>query len=81
MRAFGLFLFVLILGCIGVACLFFAAQVQRWAIKSVEQGPTGRIHALMGFVRSSSYPIAVRAVGIIALLMAGLLLWAQIRNR
>ena len=81
MRTLGLLLFVLVLGCIGVACLFFAAQVQRWAIKSVEQGPTGRVHALKGFVRSSTYPIAVRAVGIIAILMAGFLLWAQIRNR
>ena len=78
MLAIGLFLFVLVLGVIGVACLFFADHVQRWVIKSDEQGPG--IRAVTTFVRSPSYLIAVRAVGAIAILMAGFLAWAQIRN-
>ena len=78
MLAIGLFLFVLALACIGVVCLFFADHVQRWVIKSDEQGPS--IRAVTTFVRSPSYLIAVRAVGVIAFLMAGFLAWAQLRN-
>lgn len=78
MSAIVLFLFVLALGCIGVVCLFFADHVQRWVIKSEEQRPSIRVVA--SFIRSPSYLISVRAVGVIAFLMGGFLLWAQLRN-
>jgi len=63
---------------IGFACLFYPAQVQRWAVKAVESGPSVRIPGVRDFVASRGYLIIVRAVGVGALLMGAFLIWGVI---
>ena len=80
MRTAGLLAFVVMLGSLGIACLFFTGGVQGFALRWIERGVTSRIHVARSFMQSASYLVSIKAVGVIALLCAAFLLWAFIRS-
>ena len=63
---------------LSVACLFFPHDIQRYAVRSFDYGRTP--HIFQRFVRSKSYLVSVRMVGMIAILMFAIMLWGSIRN-
>ena len=75
-RMIGLIVFMATLLSLGVACLFFSDGIQRYAVKSSDNGLTP--HIVQRFVRSNSYLVSVRMVGIIAILMFAIVLWGSI---
>ena len=79
-RIIGLVAFMVALVSLSVVCLFFSVNVQRLAAKLVDQGLTSRVEPLKKFIRSDSYLVGTRMVGIIALLCFAFLLWASIRS-
>jgi hypothetical protein len=80
MKTLGLLAFIIVTLAVGVACLWRPDRVQRLAIQATARGMTSRSAALNRFVGSRQYLINVRAVGILALLMAAFLLWMMIKN-
>lgn len=80
MRTAGLLAFIITLGSVGIACLFFTRGVQGLALRWIERGVTSRILVARSFMQSASYLVSIKAVGVIALLCAAFLLWAFIRN-
>jgi hypothetical protein len=73
-------LFLLAMFALGIGCVFFPRDVQLLAVKAVGMGMTSRHQALMAFVQSRSYLISVRAVGVIALLVALFLAFASFKG-
>jgi len=73
-------LFMLVMSCIGAACIVFPHRVQAWAKRSVSMGLTGRIPLLRRYVSSPAYLFHTCAVGVTALLMFALLALAAIKS-
>lgn len=76
----GLIVFMIVLFLIGILCLFFPAEVQSIAIKSVTYGSLTRNSYIESFIRSNRYIIVVRAVGFLAIIMFVLLAWVSLRS-
>jgi len=55
--------------------------VQRWARGRAAAGVTARWEFLKNFIESSHYVFSIRAVGVIALLMAAFLTFAALTAR
>lgn len=75
-----LILFAAFLAALGVLCLLFPRAIQSMAVRAVQMGITSRVRALSSFVSSKQYLIVVRAVGLLALLMALFLCVASFRR-
>jgi hypothetical protein len=75
-----LVVFVLALYALSIWCLVFPRAVQSYARRSATSGITGRLRFLRRYMESPSYLTNVRAVGVIALLMAALLTFASLRT-
>lgn len=69
-------MFLLVLLTIGTSCAFFPRNVQTLASKVITIGPTSKSRLLLTFVQSDSYIVNVRVVGVGALLMFSLLVFA-----
>jgi len=63
-------IFVLFQFAVALACLFFPKVVQSVGVKAMNMGITSRIKGLVAFVNSKQYLTVVRAVGVIALVVA-----------
>ena len=74
-------LFVLVLYALAMVCLALPRSVQRWARTQTATGATGRWAFLRNFTNSRWYLLNVRAVGVIALLMAAFLTFAALAAR
>jgi len=72
--------FLLLLFAIALACLLFPKAVQSFAVKAVRMGITSRSQGLVTFFNSKQYLIAVRVVGLIALVAALFLSIASIKG-
>jgi len=70
-----------VLFVVGIVCLLFPLKIQAYAIRNIDKGWTPRIALLNNFVRSKSYLVNVRLVGVLALLASGFILWAIIMAR
>ncbi len=64
--------FLLLLVAVGTYFLFFPDSVRSYASRVVEMGPTSKSQWLRNFVQSDRYVVNVRAVGIIACIMAAI---------
>ena len=80
MKTIAFIAFIVALLIVAVICLFFPERVQKYAIRSVNQGPTAKIKTLTKFVQSPRYLINVRIVGVLALLGFSFLLYMIIKN-
>ena len=80
MKTLLLIAFLLLLLIFGSYCLFFPKNVQAMASRAVATGITSKISPLIRFVQSNGYVISVRAVGIIAYVLAVLLAIALYRG-
>jgi hypothetical protein len=80
MKIFGLIVYLIILGFLGVLCLFFPDKVQEFVIKQVNQGNRTCITFVESFMKSKEYLYVVRSVGVIAIIMFCFLAWAFFRN-
>lgn len=76
-QAFLMLSYVALLIFLGIACVLAPRRVQRFAERSVQMGPTARIERLVSFVSSDAFLWNVRATGMIALLMAAVLILAS----
>ena len=74
-------LFVLALYVLAMVCLALPRSVQRWARGRAAAGVTARWEFLKNFIESSHYVFSIRAVGVIALLMAAFLTFAALTAR
>ena len=81
LRKIGLTAFMIVLLSVGVVFLFFSEDVQRFAIRSSDQGITSHIEPLKKFIRSGGGRLSIKATGIGAILMLCGLLWAAISSR
>lgn len=72
--------FVLATGVIGLICLFSPSSVQAYAKWLVERDLLSGGRLVRNFALSGGYLIAVRAVGIIALVACGFVIWASTRG-
>jgi hypothetical protein len=79
MKTIGLIIFIIVLGFVGIMCLFFPVKVQEFAIKSVSQGYLTGNSFLESFVKSNKYLTVVKAVGFGAILMFCFLAWVSLR--
>jgi hypothetical protein len=75
-----MFLFMMAMLALGVACVFFPKRVQAIAIRALEMGSWPRPEALKTFVHSGAYLWNVRLAGFVALLMAAMLVFAITRS-
>jgi hypothetical protein len=75
-----MFLFMMAMLALGVACMFFPKRAQAIAIRALEMGSWPRPEALKTFVHSGAYLWNVRLVGFVALLMAAMLVLAITRS-
>jgi hypothetical protein len=73
-HTFLFFSYVAFLLFFGFACLLVPGRIQRLAERSVQMGPSARSERLFSLVSSHGFLWNVRATGIIALLMALLLI-------
>ena len=80
MKALLFTMFLLALLTIGISCVFFPGTIQALASKVITSGPTWKSRSLLTFVQSDSYIVNVRAVGVGALLMFTLLVFASYRS-
>ena len=71
--------YVLVLLALGALCLGFPTRVQAWAVRSVRPGSFPGSSRVAAFVESRAYLWNVRAVGLVAMLMAVLLAWGKIK--
>ena len=76
-----LLLFVVLLLTFGSYCLFFARNVQSYALRMIPAAPSFRSRWLKPFIESGSYLVNVRSVGVIAYIMATLLLLVIFRAK
>ncbi len=65
--------YVVVLAALGTAFVFFPRGVQAYAVRAAGMGVTGRSAWLRDYLESSSYVLSVRAVGLVAYLMASVL--------
>lgn len=72
--------YVVLLAALGTACVFFPRGVQAYAVRAAGMGITGRSAWLRAYLESSNYLLGVRAVGIVAYLMAAVLAVALLRG-
>lgn len=68
------FMLILLFG--GTICLFRPREVQSIAQRIIPRGPTRRSEVLRTFIQSRAYTINLRAVGLLAYLIAVILLYA-----
>jgi hypothetical protein len=80
-RIIGLVAYMIVLLSVGIVCLFFAEDFQRYAIRNAEKGPISNIEPIKGLIGSRTGRLSIKATGIGAILMFCLLLWALIASR
>lgn len=80
MKTLLLITFIVFLLIFGSYCLFFPKSVQAIASRAVATGITAKISTLGRYVQSDGYVISVRAVGLIAYVLAVLLAIALYRG-
>lgn len=80
-RIIGLTAFMIVLLSVGVVFLLFSDDVQRFVIRSADQGLTAHIEPVKRFLRSNSGRLSIKATGVGAILMLCFLLWASISSR
>jgi len=71
--------FVLIVGVIGVVCLFFPRSVQAYAKRLSDRGLLYGGSLVRDYVLSAAYRVTLRAIGMLALAACGLVLWTIMR--
>ena len=76
-RTLSIGVFVLVTGTIGLICLFFPGFVQAYAKWLLDRDLLSGGRLVRNFVLSGGYLIAVRAVGITALVACGFVIWAS----
>jgi hypothetical protein len=74
MKTAGLFIYIVMLASIGIACLFFSREIQGLAIKWINRGITSKIPIAKRFVQSDSYLVHLKVVGVVTILAAVFLL-------
>ena len=67
-----------ILAVIGVVCLVWPSKIQEYALHS---SSAARFNPFYNWMKKPAYIVSLRFCGIIALVMAILLLWGLILNR
>lgn len=72
--------FLLVLLTAGSYFLFFPQNVQSLAMRMVDVGLTSNSQWLKAFVQSNSYIVNVRAVGVLAYIMAILVAYVIYKN-
>lgn len=72
--------FILILFTVSALTLFFGQEVQRFAIRSTEQGLSGKMPFLKQYISSSSYLVQLKIVGGISLLAGAFMVFVLIKS-
>lgn len=62
---------------IGLLCLTQAKRIQRWAIKTRERED---VRLFNNYVKSNTYVVVTRVIGVVCILIALLLLYALARR-
>lgn len=70
--------FSLVLGLIGMVCLVWPSKIQQYALRSPA---ASKFNPFFEWMKKPSYLVSLRLCGVLALLMATLIIWAAISNR
>jgi hypothetical protein len=73
--------YVVILIFLGLTFLLAPSRIQKIAVSSMHKGYTSTSESFVSYISSRAFLWNVRFVGVLALLMAGFMIWASLSSR